>query len=70
MNYSIASTMEFDIFLGIFQRNIPLLEKNALNKSDEVLRMKNEKDILFQVKRFKLKYLGHIMRNTGRYGLL
>lgn len=66
-----ASSKKLEAFEMWLYRRMLRIPWTAHMTNREVLeRMEKEKEIMNSVKRRKLEYLGHIMRNEKRYGLL
>lgn len=56
--------------LWLYRRVLRISWVDHVTNEEVLRRMRKEKEILYQVKKRKLEYLGHIMRNPERYRLL
>jgi Reverse transcriptase (RNA-dependent DNA polymerase) len=66
-----ATTKKLEAFEMWLYRRILKIPWTAHTTNKEVLqRMKKDQEIVYTIKRRKLEYLGHVMRNQDRYSLL
>lgn len=66
-----ATTKKLEAFeMWIYRRMLKISWTARITNKEVLRRMKKELEILYTIKRRKLEYLGHIMRNQHRYTLL